>query len=228
MRPKEAQRKLGMTADRIKFFKKQGIFTPENPPSGNHGTDYTENDLEALRFLDVLTKCGLTAGDIKKLQDSECTLEYAVRARQQSIEDDMRRKRNSLELLAQILDDGETFEEFETDRYWNIIKQREEAGEEFIDVEDTYSYRPVSLTREIECPYCKTNQEIDLEDFETDQSSYEKENGMGPDIVYSFDSEDNIECPNCHRKYQVTGWIREYPVGAYDSEDIEVHEIQEE
>ena len=64
MRPKEAQRKLGMTADRIKFFKKQGIFTPENPPSGNHGTDYTENDVEALRFLDVLTKCGFTAGDV--------------------------------------------------------------------------------------------------------------------------------------------------------------------
>jgi len=44
MKPKEIQEKLGINADRIKFFKKQGVFTPENPPSGNRGTNYTETD----------------------------------------------------------------------------------------------------------------------------------------------------------------------------------------
>lgn len=41
--------------------------------------------------------------------------------------------------------------------------------------------------------------EIDLEDFETDTSSDEKGNGMGPDIVYYFSSEDNVECPSCEK-----------------------------
>ena len=40
MRPKEIQEKLGIDADRIKFFKREGIFSPENPPSGNRVTNY--------------------------------------------------------------------------------------------------------------------------------------------------------------------------------------------
>lgn len=31
MRPKEIQKKLGINADRIKLFKREGVFTPENP-----------------------------------------------------------------------------------------------------------------------------------------------------------------------------------------------------
>ena len=67
-----------------------------------------------------------------------------------------------------------------------------------------------------------------IEDYETDVSSYDNENGMGEDMVYSFDSEDNIECPVCQRKYRVSGWIREYPIGAYDSEEVDVDELPEE
>ena len=51
MRPKEVQQILGIEADRIKLFKRLGVFTPENPPSGNRGTNYTETDLENLRSI---------------------------------------------------------------------------------------------------------------------------------------------------------------------------------
>lgn len=88
-----------------------------------------------------------------------------------------------------------------------------------------YGYRPVSLVREIQCPYCGEVLEIDLEGYQYDQSSDEQENGMGPDIIYSFDSEDNIECLSCERRFRVSGWIREYRVGAYDSEGIDVEKI---
>lgn len=225
MRPKEVQQILGIDADRIKLFKREGVFAPVNPPSGNRGTNYTETDLENLRVLVVLTKSGLTCSDIRKMQEGECSLEEAIILRRKYIEDDIAKKRNSLSLLSELLDGKAEFESFDTDRYWNIITQREAEGEEFIDVEDMYGYRPVSLIRNIQCPYCGEVLEIDLEDFQYDQSSYENENGMGPDIVYSFDSEDNIECPACIRKYQVSGWIREYPEGAYDSEEIDVERL---
>ena len=139
----------------------------------------------------------------------------------------MAKKRNSLSLLSELLDGKAEFESFDTNHYWDIITQRETEGEEFIDVEDMYDYRPVSLIRNIQCPYCGEVLEIDLEDFQYDQSSDERENGMGLDIVYSFDSEDNIECPTCERKYLVSGWIREYPVGTYDSEHIDVERISD-
>lgn len=226
MRPKEIQEKLGIDADRIKLFKREGIFFPEHPPSGNKSTNYTETDCENLRLLVVLTKSGLTCSDIRKLQDGEWTLKEAIVSRKQSIDAEIARKRNSLSMLSELLDDKAEFETFETDRYWNVITKREEDGEEFINIEDMYGYRPVSLIRNIKCPHCGEPYEVDLEDYLYDQSSDEKENGMGPDIVYNFNSEDNYECQKCGKVIQIEGWIREYPVGAYDSENINLEELE--
>ena len=145
MRPKEIQEKLGIDADRIKLFKREGVFAPENPPSGNRATNYTETDYENLRLLVVLTKSGLTCSDIRKLQDNDWTLEEAIVARRQSIDAEIARKSNSLALLAELLDDKAEFETFETEHYWNVITKKEAEGEEFIDVGDMYDYWPVSL-----------------------------------------------------------------------------------
>ena len=228
MKPKEIQEKLGINADRIKFFKRQGVFTPENPPSGNRGTNYTETDYKNLQFLVVLTKMGMTVSDIRKMQDGECSLEEAIKERRKQITDEIAKKQNALSLLSELIEDKEEFETFHTERYWDIITERESKGEEFVDFEDLYGYQPVSLIRTVTCPYCGEELEVDLEDYETDVSSYDNENGMGEDMVYSFDSEDNIECPACQRKYRVSGWIREYPIGAYDSEEVDVDELPED
>ena len=220
MKPKELQQKLGITAERIKLFKREGVFMPENPPVGNRGTNYTETDYNNLKFIIVLTKSGLTCSDIRKLQKGDCTLEEAIITRRLYIEDDMAKKRNSLTLLAEILDDNEKFGDFHTDHYWDIISRREAEGKEFIDVMDMYDYLPVSLIRTVRCPYCGEELEVNLEDYETGQNSDDRNNEMGLDITYDFDSEDNIECPSCQMKYRIFGWIREYPIGAYDSENI--------
>lgn len=222
MRPKEIQEKLNIDADRIKLFKREGIFTPENPPSGNRGTNYTDVDCENLRLLVVFTKSGLTCSDIRKLQDGECTLKEAIKRRKDNIDAEIKRKQNALILLSELLADKVEFETFETDHYWNVITAREAEGEEFINIEDMYGYRAVPLTRDVKCPHCGVKHEIDLENYMYDQSSYEKENGMGPDVVYSFNSEGNHECPECGRVIQIEGWIREYPEGSYDSECINV------
>jgi DNA-binding transcriptional MerR regulator len=228
MKPKEIQEKLGINADRIKFFKKQGVFAPENPPSGNRGTNYTETDYKNLQFIVVLTKMGMTVSDIRKMQDGECSLEEAINERRKQITDEIAKKQNALSLLSELIEDKEEFETFHTERYWNIIVEREAKGEEFVDFEDLYGYQPVSLIRTVTCPHCGEELEVDLEDYETDVSSYDNEIGMGEDMVYSFDSEDNIECPACQGKYRVSGWVREYPIGAYDSEEVDVEALPEE
>lgn len=225
MKPKELQKRLGINADRIKFYKRQDLFTPENPPSGNRGTDYTEGDYESLRLLEVLTKSGLTCGDIKKMQDGDMTLSEAAASRMDTIVADIKRKQNALLMLTTIIADQAEFETFDTDHYWGIIDEREKSGQEFIDIEDLYGYQPVSLVREIQCPHCQEYFVVDLEEYVYDQSSYERENGMGPDCVYSFNSEDSQFCPECGKAVGIKGWIREYPMGAYDSEDIDVEPI---
>lgn len=225
MRPKEIQEKLGIGADRIKLFKKEGVFCPDNPPSGNRGTNYTENDCENLRLLIVLTKSGLTCSDIRKLQEGDWTLEEAIISRKQSIDAEIARKQNSLMMLSELLSDKAEFETFETDRYWDEITRKEAEGEEFINIEDMYGYRAVPLLRSIQCPHCEEEHKVDLEEYLSDQSS--DEGGMGPDIVYYFNSGDEYECPECGTIIHIEGWIREYPEGAYDSEDITIKQQED-
>lgn len=88
----------------------------------------------------------------------------AIVSRKQSIDAEIARKRNSLSMLSELLDGKAEFETFETDRYWNVITKREEDGEEFINIEDMYGYRPVSLIRNIKCPHCGEPHEVDLEE----------------------------------------------------------------
>ena len=163
MRSKEIQEKLNIDANRIKLFKREGIFTPQNPPSGNQSTNYTDTDCENLRLLVVLTKSGLTCSDIRNMQDGVYTLEEVIIARRDSIEAEIKRKHNALELLSELLVDKMEFETFETERFWNIIATREAEGEEFINPEDMYGYRAVSLIRNIRCPHCGEEYEVDLE-----------------------------------------------------------------
>jgi len=215
---KKILERLGIDRERIKYYKKMNVFHQESTRSGY----YTEQDAENLRRLIVLGKAGLTCDDIKKVQDGELTLVEAINDRRMKIEEKLKRMLGSLRLSEEMLTGDIQYESMNTDYYWDVIIQREHEGEEFMD--DDY-YWEIDLTRTLTCPFCKTDQDVDLEDYLYDQSSDEKENGMGPDIVYSFDSDENHECPHCGKRFKVYGWIREYPMGAYDSEDIFVEPL---
>jgi len=225
MQTKEVTKLLGIPRERIKYFKRQCVFTPERPSTDNKNMEYTERDFTILKKLVVLTKSGLTCGDIKKVQDGEWTLQQAIVERRHLIDEEMKRMRGSLLLSDELLGNNVQYDLMPTDHYWDEIQQKEREGEVFMDVDDTY---PVSLVRTVNCPYCGAEQEMDLEDYLFDQTSNESrfEDDMGPDVVYSFDSEDNCECVKCGKAFRVEGWIREYPVGACDSEDINVHHAE--
>lgn len=98
----------------------------------------------------------------------------------------------------------------------------------FTDDEDDPENWQLSFSRTIECPDCGIEFEVDLEEYLQDVSSFEKENGMGPDVVYSFDSDTDCECPYCGKTLHITGWIREYPIGIVDSEEIDVELFEDE
>ncbi len=86
----------------------------------------------------------------------------------------------------------------------------------------------LSFVRTIRCPECSIEFEVDLAEYEYDVSSFEKDNGMGPDAVHSFDSETSCTCPYCGKVLHISGWIREYPLGTLDSEEIDVDTFEDE
>lgn len=222
MQTKDVTKLLGINRDRIKYFKKQGVFMQTSPP------DYSDGDLDNLKRLSVLTKAGLTCDDIKKVQMGDKTLNEVIHERRQIIKDKMNRMQGSLHLSEEMLNEGIQYNTMRTEYFWNEIQQRERSGEEFIDIEaDDFG---ISLVRTVTCPACKCLCEIDLKEYLWDETCNEstRDDDMGPDIVYSFDSEDDFECRHCNQKIRVKGWIREYPLGGYDSEGIEVNECVEQ
>ena len=229
MQTKDVTKMLGINRERIKYFKKQNVFVPEKTVIDSKNAEYTGRDVTILKKLVVLTKSGLTCGDIKKIQDGEWTLKEAIVERRHTIEQEMKRMSVSLLLSEELLGNDIQYDSMATDYFWNEIQQKEQKGEAFMDVDDMYGYCPVPLMRTVTCPHCGTEQEIDVEDYLWDETSNKSrfDDDMGPDIVYSFDTEDNFECEKCGKVFRVEGWIREYPVGAYDSEHVEVYLMED-
>lgn len=83
-----------------------------------------------------------------------------------------------------------------------------------------YDARTNFFKRKIKCPHCAKEQRVDIEYYISKESSEDRENGMGLDITYELDSEENYKCIYCCKNIRLFGWIREYPIGTYDSEKI--------
>lgn len=99
--------------------------------------------------------------------------------------------------------------------YYNKVRVNEYVAEED---ECEWGMEHIELKRVIDCPYCGYGNGIDFED---DCDSWSEERQMGPQITYSFDLE-NFECGSCGKEFHISGYICEYPVGAYNYEDIKV------
>lgn len=119
----------------------------------------------------------------------------------------------------------------------NLIKDKEKQSEQETGIPDFDKYEEqtevdfddngmdgISLKRAIECPYCGSENNMDFADnYETSN----EERKMGPQIEYMFDWED-CTCDECGKKFRVHGSIWEYPMGAYNYEEIEVEKLEDE
>ena len=114
----------------------------------------------------------------------------------------------------------------------NVLKNKEEQSEVLEDSEkyedypdneyEDYGMDGISLKRAISCPYCGTENNMDFAD---DCETSCEERQMGPQVEYMFDWEDCI-CEECGKRFRVHGSIWEYPMGAYNYEDIDVDELE--
>ena len=218
---KEVCKLLGINNDRLKYFKRKGVFESETKEAG-----YTANDIARLEQLVVLTKAGLTCDDIKDIDLGKISFSEAIKQRRNIMEDKLQQINGALSLSAELLNSGVQYDSMPSNYYLTEIKRRESEGEEFMDL-DEWKF-DLEMIENIKCPNCGESDNVDLEDYVYSDSSHEKENGMGSDYVMYFDSEQSYECPNCGKIVQISGWMREYPMGAFDSKEIDVSLAEED
>lgn len=132
MKIKELENLLSISRSNIRFYEKQGLFSPER--SDNNYRDYTEQDIDVLKKIIIFRKMGFTVEEIKLIQKGELPFAEVMVSVQQRIEDEIEQLNGSLKLIKQVEKENLSFAEMDINKHWNAISESEKSGEKFIDI----------------------------------------------------------------------------------------------
>ena len=134
MKINEVEERVGVSKANIRFYEKQGLLNPARGANGYRV--YEEADVLVLQQIVILRKLGLPVEQIGKIFSGELPLQEAVASNIISLKEQIEQLNGSLELSKQIASEG--CESLDTPRYWNIIHQKEAAGQKFTDIVNEY------------------------------------------------------------------------------------------
>lgn len=132
MKIKELEDLLSISRSNIRFYEKQGLFSPERKE--NNYREYTEQDIEVLKKIIIFRKMGFTVEEIKLIQNNELPFADAIAASQHRIEDEIEQLSGSLKLIKQVAQENSSFDEIDINERWRAINESEKAGEKFVDI----------------------------------------------------------------------------------------------
>ena len=134
MKINEVEERVGVSKANIRFYEKQGLLNPTRGANGYRV--YEEADVLVLQQIVILRKLGLSVEQIGKIFSGELPLQEAVASNIISLKEQIEQLNGSLELSKQIASEG--CESLDTPRYWNMIQQKEAAGQKFTDIVNEY------------------------------------------------------------------------------------------
>ena len=76
MKIKELENLLSISRSNVRFYEKQGLFSPER--KDNNYREYTEHDIEVLKKIIVFRKLGFSVEEIKLIQNNELPFTEAI------------------------------------------------------------------------------------------------------------------------------------------------------
>ena len=232
MKINQVEKRLNVPRTHIRYLQREKLFEPMHTTDNGY-RDFSEEDIQNLEMILILMKAGVSAKDVKELQNETCTLEEVLR----KTESDMRKKVDELlgglELIQRLRASYMTYDSLPRDQYWQEIQRKEAKGQHFMghyvleDVSD-WAELKAEMERIIECPSCHATNRIDMEEYVYDEvyEGGDRDDDMGPELTHYFDSEELFRCRKCKTILKVFGWIKEYPVGTFNTEDIKV-EVEE-
>ncbi|MBO5196780.1 MAG: MerR family transcriptional regulator [Clostridia bacterium] len=132
MKIKELENLLYVSRSNIRFYEKQGLFSPER--KDNNYREYTEQDIKVLKKIIIFRKMGFTVEEIKLIQNDELPFAEAITNAQQRIEDEIEQLNGSLKLIKQVAKENSSFDEIDFNEHWYAINESEKSGEKFVDI----------------------------------------------------------------------------------------------
>lgn len=110
---KEIEKLTGIKSTNIRFYEKEGLFVPAR--TANNYRSYTEEDMKALERIKTLRLLGVSIEEIRKLMNSEVSLEAVVLHRLQQIEMDEKSIQEQKKICERMLNDKLTMDDVNED-----------------------------------------------------------------------------------------------------------------
>ena len=132
MKIKELENLLSISRSNIRFYEKQGLFSPER--KDNNYREYTQTDIAVLKKIIVFRKMGFTVEEIRLIQNNALPFTDAVASAQHRIEDEIEKLSGSLKLIRRVAQENSSFDEIDIDEHWCTISKSEKSGEKFVDI----------------------------------------------------------------------------------------------
>lgn len=129
MTVKEVEALLPITRANIRFYEKEGLFTPGRMENGYR--DYSEEDIKSLKEIILFRKLGISLPDIKRIMAGEMAVSEAVKVSAESLQEQLQELQGAIGLCHQMLADKSLDTEFAVDEYWQAMEEKEMAGSRF-------------------------------------------------------------------------------------------------
>lgn len=127
MKINDVEKLLGITKANIRFYEKEGLITPSRSENGYR--EYSETDVRLLKDIIILRKLGIPIQQIADILDGVMPLQNALQTNIQSLQREIKQLTGSLILCRQLQQEDARI--LDTDRYWDIIQEKENAGYQF-------------------------------------------------------------------------------------------------
>ena len=136
MKINELEKLLDISKANIRYYESEGLISPERKDNGYR--DYSYEDVAILKRIIILRKIGLSISDIKKIFNGELNLSDAINNNLINIKEQISELNGALRLSKKITEDTNSIEEFNQEKYYDILCEEEEKGNKFNEIFNDY------------------------------------------------------------------------------------------
>lgn len=132
MKINDIERLLNISRANIRFYEKEGLISPERNSNGYR--NYSDIDIAQLKRIIVFRKIGISISDIKKIFNSEVSLNEIMESNINELEKQISELNGALSLSKEIVQEKISIESFDEELYFSKINEEEKDGNKFNDI----------------------------------------------------------------------------------------------
>ena len=134
MRINKVEELVGINKKNIRFYEEKGLLTPvRNAENGYR--EYSEEDVKILQKIKLLRQLSVPIEEISKLQQGYLTLEDCMRRHLIALDREEENVKQKKSVCKQIESSGEQISDMDTEKYLILMKEMENEGVRFMNVE---------------------------------------------------------------------------------------------